>query len=256
MIFRDILLIIFIGFFALLPGWNFPDQGDGQFELRLTRNFGYSSGSGRIQGAFTLKATGLEELKQVTFYIDGEVLGEVRGSPFHLRFNTADHSLGSHTLYAVGLTTNGEMLQSNEIRVEFVSAQDGWQAGMRILIPIILTIFGAIAISVAVTFISGSKTRHIPPGTPRKYGVSGGAICLNCLRPFPRRFWIPNLISGKLERCPFCGKWGVLTARPLEELRAAEEAELESWQKTGLLSELSEEERFRRDLDETRFQDL
>lgn len=256
MIFRDIFLAYLIGLSALLSGWNFPDQEDGQFELRMTRNFGYSSGSGRIQGAFTLKATELEELKQVTFYIDGEVLGEVTGSPFQLRFNTTNHSLGSHTLYAVGITLNGEVLQSNEIRVEFISAQEGWQAGMRILIPIIVTILGAIAISVAVTFISGRKARHIPPGTPRKYGVSGGAICPNCLRPFPRHFWAPNLISGKLERCPFCGKWGVLGGRPLDELRAAEEAELESRQKTELVPELSEEDRLHRDLDETRFQDL
>jgi hypothetical protein len=222
----------------------------------MSRNFGYSSGTGRIQGTFTLKASGLEDLKRVTFYIDNQAIGQVGEAPFHLRFHTDDYSLGNHELYADGLTMQGSLLRSNVIRVEFVSADEGWQAGMRILIPILATILGAVALSIATTVLVGRTAKNIPEGTRRNYGVSGGSICPQCQRPFPRHFWSPNLVSGKLERCPFCGKWSVVRARSLEELRAAEVAELEAAQEEQRESPLSEQEWLRRELEDTRYQDL
>ena len=38
--------------------------------LSLSRDFGYSSGTGRIQGTFSMKASGPEDLERVVFYID------------------------------------------------------------------------------------------------------------------------------------------------------------------------------------------
>jgi hypothetical protein len=80
--------------------------------LRLSRTFGYSSGTGDIQGTFTIGVSGPENLTRVIFYIDDEVMGEVVESPFVLRFRTGDYTLGVHTLKAVGYTSAGAELQS------------------------------------------------------------------------------------------------------------------------------------------------
>jgi len=60
---------------------------------------------------------------------------------------------------------------------------------------------------------------------------------------------------GKLERCPFCGKWSILAAQPLSILRAAEAAELDG-EGEEMTSKESEEERLRKKLDESRFLEL
>ena len=83
--------------------------------------------------------------------------------------------------------------------------------------------------------------------------MAGGAICPRCQRPFARGVLSPNLLVGKLERCPFCGKWSVLAARPLAELRAAEAAELASAEGGARPDAADEEERLRREIEESRY---
>lgn len=59
-------------------------------------------------------------------------------------------------------------------------------------------------------------------------GVAGMAVCRHCGRAFPRSFISPNLITGKLVRCPHCGAWAILPAASQAELdlaRAREEPE-------------------------------
>jgi hypothetical protein len=63
------------------------------------------------------------------------------------------------------------------------------------------------------------------------------------------------MVFGKLERCPYCGKWGIVTARPLDQLRAAEAAEVVDAQ-TGALQEPEDEtERLRKQLENSRYQE-
>ena len=231
-------------------------QGTGELSLRMTRNFGYSSGTGKIQGAFTLKATGPETLERVTFFIDGEPIGEVSQPPFHLRFNTDDYPLGLHRLHAVGDTTDGEQLHSNEIQAQFVTAEEGIQAAVNIVIPLLGFILAAVVLSMVFTMVTGRKMKQLPPGAERDYGVAGGAICPRCSRPYSRHFWAPNLLVGKLERCPFCGKWAVVAAAPIDVLRAAERAELDADQAEQDRSPMDAEERLRKDLEDSRYQDL
>jgi hypothetical protein len=227
-------------------------QEQSEIELGLTRNFGFSSGSGKIQGTFTATAIGPDDMIQASFYLDGHLMGEVKQSPFKLRFNTDSYALGVHTIHSLGQTREGRQYRSNEIKVEFVSAEEGWQAGMRFTVPILVISFGAMALSFMFMFLTADKQKTISPGAPRNYGISGGAICPKCRRPFPRHLFAPNLVTGKLERCPFCGKWSVVRAASMSELRAAEIAELESSSPPG---QTSSQEDLLRDLDDSRFLD-
>lgn len=229
---------------------------EAQLMLRLSRDFGYSSGTGRIQGVFSVRVDSTQDLVRVTYYLDNEVLGVVSEPPFRLRFSTDDYPLGIHELRAVGETAAGELLTSNVIRVEFVSAEEGWETAARITVPLIVLVFLAIGVSFAVTLMQRKKQPALPPGAPREYGLAGGAICPKCKRPFARHFWSPNLLAGKLERCPHCGKWSVVRAEPLSALRAAEQMELEALQDGEKPLELSEEERLRKELDASRFEEL
>lgn len=62
------------------------------------------------------------------------------------------------------------------------------------------------------------------PGISQAYGPAGGAICSKCGRAFARSYWSPNLITGKLCRCPHCGKWSVAPRASQAALAAAEAA--------------------------------
>jgi hypothetical protein len=231
-----------------------PVSAQEETELRLTlrRDFGYASGSGDIQGAFTIRAAGPQDLQRVVFYIDGQPLGEASQAPFELRFHTDSYPTGPHTLSATGFTTDGRELSSNPINVGFVSADEGMQAGMRIALPLFGIVFGLIALSFAVSFVTAGKLKNLPAGAPRQYGAAGGAICPRCRRPFSRHILSLNLLVGKLERCPFCGKWSILAAQPLAVLRAAEAAELGDNDVERPAQE-SDEERLRKQLDQSRY---
>lgn len=229
-------------------------QTDG-LQLRLRRDFGYSSGSGDIQGTFTLTASGPSDLSRVVFWLDDQELGRVEQAPFELRFQTDSYPLGDHTLFAEGVTAGGAELRSNPIQVEFVSPEQGWSAALRIVVPMFALIFGAMALSFIVSFAGGKKLQNLPPGAPRSYGVAGGAICPRCGRPYPRHVLSPNLVFGKLERCPFCGRWAVVPAASPAMLRLAEQAELEG-AADGVSPQVSETERLRKELDDSRYQDF
>ncbi len=231
-------------------------QEQSELSLRLSRDFGYSSGTGKIQGTFSMKAYGPENLTRVVFLIDEQPIGESTQAPFRLRFNTDNYNVGNHTLSAIGYTADGSELQSNEIRAEFVSFEEGWQDALRIVGPLFAIIFGVIVLSFLFSFISIGKHKRLALGAERKYGAAGGTICPKCKRPFSINFFAPNILVGKFDRCPFCGKWSVVRSLPSEELRAAEAAELESAQGDSQLPDLNEADQLRKELEDSRFQDL
>src|SRR2546422_242225 len=111
----------------------------------------------------------------------------------------------------------------------------------------------SVAAASTVLDIRRGRLSPTPLGAARRYGILGGAICPKCGRPFSRHWWAPNAVSGKLDRCPHCGRWSVVRALPLDQLRAAEAAELQAAQPTHPASEPSAEEKLRRQLDESRF---
>ncbi|MGD9091723.1 MAG: Ig-like domain-containing protein [Anaerolineales bacterium] len=232
-------------------------QTDDELTLHLRRNFGYSSGTGKIQGDFTIRAEGPDDLQRVVFYIDDQVVGEVNESPFHLKFNTDSYPLGVHVLRAIGYTVDGREIHSPEQLREFVSAEASWRAAGRIALPILGITFGVILIAFLLPILLGRGKGSLPPGTPRNYGMFGGTICPRCNRPFARHIWGLNLVVGKLDRCPYCGKWSLARHTPIEILRAAEAAELEGIEgRERAETPLTDEERLRKELEDSRFQDL
>lgn len=247
-------LILILLFAILVSAQTAMAQDEAELRLTLRRDFGYASGSGSIQGAFTLRASGPQDLQRVVFYLDGAPLGEAAQEPFELRFHTESYPLGEHSLFATGFTASGGEIKSNLVQVSFVSASEGFQSGMQIVLPLLAIVFGLLVLSFVISFATAGKLKNLSPGTPRQYGAAGGAICPRCGRPFARHFVSPNLLVGKLERCPFCGKWSILAAQPLSRLRAAEAAELEAAGEEGesVLQE-TEEERLRKELDQSRF---
>ena len=247
------LLLIFI-LFSLVSGHVYAQTGE-ELKLTLSRDFGYSSGTGRIQGTFSMHVSGPEDLANVVFYVDETTIGEDSEAPFALRFNTDSFSNGVHTLHAVGTTSTGEELSSNTITTEFVSAEEGWQSALGIIGPMLAIILIAVALALLIPMVlSRGKLEKLPLGARRNYGVLGGTICPKCSRPFALHIYGMNMVVGKLERCPYCGRWSLVHRVDPSMLRAAENAERRQAEGEVIPAE-SEEEKLRKALDDSRFQD-
>lgn len=221
-------------------------------KLSLSRDFGYG-GFGEVQGAMSLKIAGPADLTRVVFFIDGQEMGEATSAPWQLAFHTDSYPEGSHALTANGYTGSGSTLQSNEIRVRFLSAEKAGSATG----TLVVSLLGGVGLIMLVSFIASSLVARRRPlvtasGAPRSYGLAGGAICPRCGRPYARHMFAPNMIAGKLERCPYCGKWAIVSARSPAELTAAEAAEANQARPASPEDEVAD---FKRDLEDSRFQD-
>jgi hypothetical protein len=233
-----------------------PVQQEQQLQIRLRRNWGYSSGTGRIQGTFTIRASGPANLTQVVFYLDGLNLGEVNEAPFELRFVTDDYPQGVHQIHATGFTADDLELQSNIIQTEFVTAAEGWQAASRLIVPIVVIIGIAAGLAIMVPLIfSRGKKEQLAPGAPRHYGHYGGAICPKCSRPYSMHIYGLNLATHRYDRCPFCGKWSLVRRASRDELEAAEAAEISAAREGKFIPERSEEDALRQEIEDSRFED-
>lgn len=229
-------------------------QDSSELELRLSRDFGYGGLNGDIQGRFSMIVEGPADLERVVFLIDGQSIGEDNEAPFRLQFHTDNYSLGRHTLSATGFTSDGRELQSDEMSRNFVAASEGWREGLRVGGVIAAVAVVTVTIASLIVALAGRNQKSTPLGASRTYGPFGGAICPKCGRPFSLHLWKMNLLAGALDRCPHCGKWSLVRRAHPDVLRAAEEAELA--QAAGESAPiLSEEERLRKLLDESRFND-
>jgi hypothetical protein len=248
----NILLALLFSFYSTSAGFQ-----EEQLQISLKRNWGYSSGTGRIQGTFTIRTSGPDDLAQVVYFLDDQVLGDTHEEPFHLQFNTDNFTLGAHQLRATGLTASNTELSSNIIQVEFVSADDSWQAATKIIVPLVVVILGAVGLAflVALIFTRGKK-EQLPPGAPRKYGHYGGAICPKCSRPFSRHIYGLNLGLVKFDRCPYCGKWSLVRRASRDDLEAAEAAEIGAAEEGVFSTHRSEEGDLRQEIEDSRFEDL
>jgi hypothetical protein len=236
---------------SLLTGTAWAQDG-GTLELSLSRDFGYSSGTGRVQGTFSMKVIGPEDLERVIFLVDGRSIGEASAPPFRLQFHTGSFALGQHTLSATGFTQDGRELASNALRLEFVSAEEGPAAAARFALPIVGAALAVMLLSFLLPSLLGrGKLQHLPAGTPRNYGFLGGGICARCRRPFALHIYSMNLGIARLERCPYCGKWGLARRASLAELKAAEAAEL--GEAGDVESGAPSEDALRKSLDDSRY---
>ena len=237
--------------YSAISAIHFQEYG---ISLKLSRDFGYSSGTGDIQGLFSMKVTGPENLVRVEFYIDELMIGEATSAPYRIQFTTDDYPGGVHTMYAIGFTTDGNILNSREFTANFVSADQGWKTTQRMIIPVVGVLVLAILLAVVIpAVVTRGKINRLPLGSERDYGFHGGAICSKCRRPFGLHLWGMNLGFSRLDRCPYCGKWSVVRIQSLSKLRDAEKAEL-TWSENEIKQE-SEEDRIRKEIENSKFQE-
>ncbi len=241
---------------ALSPSYAFAQSAQ-ELQLGMSRDFGYGGFGNDIQGLFTLKIKNPPaNLSSVDFYIDRTLMGTVTAPPFNLQFNTDSYPVGEHTLSAVGHTSDGAELNSNKIVSQFVPAGVGMQSVTKFILPLlgVIALVALIAVFVPVLWGRG-KLVTTPLGAERKYGMGGGSVCPKCGRPFPLRLWWINLGASKIDRCPYCGKWSFVRPRSLEQLRQAEAAELAGVKSQSPMGAESEDEKLKRELDDSRYHD-
>jgi hypothetical protein len=66
----------------------------------------------------------------------------------------------------------------------------------------------------------------------------------------------PNLLVGKLVRCPNCGKWFIGRRASIDDLRIAEEAAWAQAHGAPQVSEMKDEEKIRKGLDDSKYQGM
>jgi hypothetical protein len=231
---------------------------DVEFLLNVNRNFGYSSGS-QIRGTFTLAVVGLDAgIKSVTYLIDDQLMATVSEPPYKFRFETSDYSMGWHELKATISTLDGKSVTTPIRRLEFASYEQESATIQRIVIPLFGGIIALVAIGMGaqVLIMRNKPKESLALGAARKYGVSGGAICPNCQRPFALHWWGLNLgLRRKYDRCNYCGHWGVVKQVNYAELSLAEAAEIQQRQADVLVHEETIEDKLESMVEDSRYMD-
>lgn len=222
-------------------------------ELSLSRDWGYGGFNGDIQGTFSMHVKGPEDLVKVQFYIDDLMIGEDTSAPFAYQFLTDNYPTGTHGMKAIGFTASGIQLESNTISALFISKEASSSTTIKMVGTILGALVLAVLISAVIPMISRRKGVTTPLGAARSYPFGGG-ICPKCKRPFGFTLASLNMLTGKLTPCPHCGKWSIVRRASAAELKAAEQAEIPV--QTGAEFEPSEEEKLKKDLDASRYQDL
>jgi len=248
-----------VGFFlavSLVAGCGLALAGqvwaqDSELRLSLSKDWGFSAG-GQVQGLFSLSARGPQDMVSVQFELDGAEIAMATQAPFKWQFNTDKYPGGGHALSAAGRMPDGSSLRSNTIHVEFVSAEAGWQVTQRIMLPLFAVVAVIIILSTVGQLVLGRGRRRPEPGAPRHYGPAGGAICRKCGRPFALSLFSLHLITRRLERCPYCGKWSWVPRATPAALAAAEAAEIEA--SRPAVPETSLEDKLRQQIEESRYQ--
>jgi hypothetical protein len=235
-----------LALFLLLVTFASPARAQAALTLDLDRNFGFAWGD-QIQGSFTLRAKGPADLVRVVFLIDGQILGEASQAPFEVPLHTGDFPLGSHTLTAQGETASGSRLNSEPLVADFVSAEVGPQFVLRMIGPLLALLALGVAVAAVGPMLIGRGTFHLG-----QYGAAGGAVCPRCHLPFGRHLLSPNLMFGKLERCPHCGRIGVV---PRASPQALEAAEARWAEKAPVPSAALPDEQLRRQIEDSRYED-
>ena len=216
--------------------------------FRLTRDWGYGGMDNSIQGRFSMHASGPDNLVEVRFMMDGEVVNVDSEAPFRYQFETNEFAPGEHTMNAVGTLSDGSELYSAFVVRNFLSTEDANQQVQDFILPLLLVIAAITLFGVGGPLLLGRKRKH----TPGVYGPAGGAVCRKCALPFSRSMLAPNMLVGKLERCPHCGKWAIVPRASAAALAEAEARFAGTDSMEGDPFESDEDKRSRL-LDESRF---
>lgn len=238
----------FVSVAVIVLAFNFAQSVFAQSELVLgiNRDFGYGGFDNKIQGLFTLTATGSDDLASVDFYIDEELIGSASQSPFRLQFSTNGYSPGEHRFHATGHLSSGAEVQSNEIVRVFLTKDESINSAVGFVFPLIGFILIVMIAAAVIPALLGKKEKV------GEYGFLGGTVCPKCGMPFSLRIMGINWLGGKLQRCPHCGKWSVVR-RASPEALAASEARWRGEDQSSNPSD-SDKERTRRQIDDSRYE--
>ena len=175
-------------------------QDGSQFGLRLRRDWGYGAGAD-IQGRVTLSLSGdTGTLSKVVFYMDDAVMAEVSEAPFSFSFSTDDYPSGLRRMSAIVFTSDESSQEVAPITYNFLSKDAASSASTKIMVLVI----GLILVSLAVSVFISSRNKGSETANG---GMNGLAVCQRCGKTFPRSILGLNVVVGKFERCPHCGKW-------------------------------------------------
>lgn len=248
-------LVAFLSLLLIIPPALAQDAG---LTVSLRRTWGYSDGTGKIRGLFEVEVTGPSNLVEVIILLDDQPMATLSAPPFKHAFQTEDHTNGTHTLRATGRTADGLTTASPVRQLTFVSAEEEAEAVRTILVPLfsiaaIVIVLSAL-VPLALTF-RGQRS-NLPLGAPRQYGWLGGTVCPKCDRPFSIHWWSPRFVIVRFDRCDHCGQWSLVRRQSPEVLRAAEQREVETSQRSAsAVAELSPEAKLKQQLDDSRFSD-
>ena len=185
-------------------------QVSSQFGLRLRRDWGYGAGAD-IQGRVTISLSGeTEELTRVIYYMDEAVMADLSEAPFSFSFSTDDYPSGLRRMSATVFTSDGESQDVASISYNFLSKEQADSATTNVIGLVVVVIL----VSLAVTAFISSRNKGSEKANG---GINGLAVCQRCGKTFPRSILGLNVVVGKFERCPHCGKWQLTRrASPLE----------------------------------------
>jgi hypothetical protein len=242
------MVLLFL-FSALIPVPGAAQEPDETLKLSVRKDFGFGMG-GKIQGKFTMLVIEAESLAWVEFLIDDNIVSVDGEPPFSYSFHTNDYQLGVHRISAVGYTRLGEKLRSETQTFTFISPDEGWQAVEGIAVPIVILSLALMLAAGLGTLLIGRSAAAPPLG---EYGWAGGAVCPGCGLPYRRHFLAINLLVGKLERCPHCGKWAIVRRATADELAVAETV-LKGDHDQGTPEFVGEADELRRMIEESRYE--
>jgi DNA-directed RNA polymerase subunit RPC12/RpoP len=184
--------------------------------------------------------------------MDGQEMGTANQAPFRLVFDTNNYPAGRHDLTATGRTTEGRSVNSAPLNVNILSAAQANQMLVRILVPVLILVLLATVLGAGGSSWLAARGQRGRPGLPQSFGISGGAICPKCGRPFALSPLNLNMLTGKLVRCPYCGKWSIVRRASREALEAAVASETAGAAPT--VADISPEEKLQKQIEESRYQ--
>lgn len=215
---RIFVLLVLAMIFALSFGAVLAQESP--YTLRIVRDWGYGNGPD-INGRMSLSLRGdQDQIQQVTFYIDGEVMASVAASPFKHQFDTNNFEPGLHRLTAEVKTTTGETHTTNGLVSNFVEKGEANQSMLKILLLVGGIAVASIGIQLFMQKNANKNPKYDENGRVQ-YGIWGGAVCPSCGQPFNRSFFGINLVGVRLERCPHCGKFVAARRASPDQLEAA-----------------------------------
>ncbi|MGV8049382.1 MAG: hypothetical protein AB2L21_03350 [Anaerolineaceae bacterium] len=251
---KRISVLVFTLIFLMVSVNTTQAQNADPYQVSLRRDFGYGNGV-EIQGNMTLSLKGdTENAVRVTFLMDKQTLAVLESAPYQFSFSTDNYRPGAHSLSAQVETKDGKTFTTKALAYHFLSAEEASNNTKNILIPLLGVAALAIIISASGQFKSNKKV-GLANGQPKVYGgLYGGAVCPKCGHPFQRSAFGMNLVTGRLERCPACGKFILTVRASAEQLATAEETEKSKL--SGWSEPLKEKDEIADQLEESKYIDL